>query len=256
MRASRAYQGCSASTASTLGSCALLSRTSLLPLLTCLVAFSNHWNRVPLAFSKPSPRPQVSQREYTPDPIWFALRDATEDSPHRRTLHLFHTNSSSLAGAPNPLTWVDNTGAVWPALRAALTAYAPRSVALDDDGEFNYAGGLGAGELRALRTGLGEEWMARCVSVPRMLVVEFLAPRMPGQAEWFKVLMENAWAVIEEAFSARVIQPGVTTTTVCFPDLRHCPGSADGRRTSSGSYVTASSRATSRRRGRIRACPS
>ncbi|KAI0036053.1 hypothetical protein K488DRAFT_42016 [Vararia minispora EC-137] len=154
----------------------------------------------------------ISQREYAEDTVWRAIRDATADSPHRRTVHLFHTNTSSLGGAPNPLTWIDNTGAIWPALTSILEQYNPRTIALNVDKDLNYASGLHVGELRALQEHLGVEWKQKIVDVPRMMVVEFLGPRMEGQKEWFGVLMENAWAIIEEAFSARVVKPGVTTT--------------------------------------------
>lgn len=60
---------------------------------------------------------------------------------------------------------------------------------------------------------LGEEWMGRTVNVP-MLPVEFIATRVPGQLVWYKKMMDSVWAMVEEAFSERVIEPGLTTTVV------------------------------------------
>jgi hypothetical protein len=155
----------------------------------------------------------MTQREYTEDPVWFSIRDATAFAAHRRTVVLFHRNVSSLAGAPNPLTWIDNTGAVWPELISVLSTYAPKRIAINTEDDIAFAGGLRLGEFNVLYDQLGDWWMERTVSVP-MLAIEFLAARMPGQSHYYKLMAETTWALIEEAFSERVIEPGVTTTTV------------------------------------------
>jgi hypothetical protein len=47
-----------------------------------------------------------------------------------------------------------------------------------------------------------------------MVAVEFVASKVPVQLEWYQKLQGTAWAMIEEAFSERVITPGKTTTEV------------------------------------------
>ncbi|KAI0335663.1 hypothetical protein GY45DRAFT_1342688 [Cubamyces sp. BRFM 1775] len=153
----------------------------------------------------------MSQREYAEDTLWWSVKSATEYAPHRRTVLLFHTNTSSLAGQPNPLRWVDNTGAVWPALRNVLTSYNPRRIALNTDRDVAFGGGLHVGEYEALAEELGEDWMERTVNEP-MLGIEHVATRVPGQLQYYRDLQETTWALIEEAFSEQVITPGVTTT--------------------------------------------
>ena len=118
----------------------------------------------------------MSQREYAEDTLWWSIKGATEYAPHRRTVLLFHTNTSTLAGQPNPLRWVDNTGAVWPALRRVLAAYAPHRVALNTDKFIAFGGGLHVGEHAALADALGPAWMGRAVN-ERMLAVEYVAAR-------------------------------------------------------------------------------
>lgn len=135
---------------------------------------------------------------------------------------LFHTNTSSLAGQPNPLRWVDNTGAVWPALRAALHAYDPRRIALNTDKNIAFGGGLHVGEYEALAEAMGELWMERTVNEP-MLGVEYVATRVPGQLRYYRDLQETTWALVEEAFSERVITPGLTTTEVGHLRVRTKP---------------------------------
>ncbi|KAI0832622.1 hypothetical protein BC628DRAFT_1310121 [Trametes gibbosa] len=156
----------------------------------------------------------ISQREYAEDTLWWSLKDATEHAPHRRTVLLFHTNTSSsgpLAGQPNPLRWVDNTGAVWPALRAVLAAYNPRRIALNTDRDIAFGGGLHVGEYEAIAEALGSGWMERTVNEP-MLGIEYVAARVPGQLRYYRALQEITWALVEEAFSERVVAPDVTTT--------------------------------------------
>ncbi|KAA1466596.1 hypothetical protein DENSPDRAFT_831454 [Dentipellis sp. KUC8613] len=154
----------------------------------------------------------MSQREYAEDTVWWSIKDSLTFAPHRRTVVLFHTNTSSLAGQPNPLTWVDNTGQVWPELRAVLEQYAPERIALNTDRNIAFGGGLHVGELEVLKEELGDRWMEKTVNEP-MLGIEFVAKRVPGQIKYYRLMQESIWAMIEEAFSERVVEPGVTTTT-------------------------------------------
>lgn len=155
----------------------------------------------------------MSQRELAEDVIWWSIKNATAFAAHRRTVVLFHTDSGSLAGQPNPLVWVDNTGAVWDDLRAVLSAYNPKQIALNMDQDIAFGGGLHVGELRVLSEELGAHWMERVISNP-MLGVEYVARRVPGQIVYYRLMQETIWAMIEEAFSNRVVKPGITTTEV------------------------------------------
>ena len=127
---------------------------------------------------------------------------------------LFHTNTSSLAGQPNPLKWVDNTGAVWPELTGILETFNPKRIAVNIDRNIAFGGGLHVGEWEVLQEQLGPKWVGRMVNEP-MLGIEFVAARIPGQVEYYRLMQETTWALIEEAFSERVITPGVTSTEVC-----------------------------------------
>ncbi|KAI0750997.1 hypothetical protein C8Q80DRAFT_544774 [Daedaleopsis nitida] len=164
----------------------------------------------------------MSQREYAEDTLWWSIKGATEYAPHRRTVVLFHTNTSSpppsgsvpdssSSPPPNPLRWVDNTGAVWPELRRTLEELDPRRIALNTDKYIAVGGGLHVGEYEALAEELGENWMERTVNEP-MLAVEYVAARVAGQLAYYRDLQETTWALIEEAFSERVVIPGLTTT--------------------------------------------
>jgi len=109
--------------------------------------------------------------------------------------------------------WTDNTGQVWPELRATLEKFNPGRIALNTDRNIAAGGGLHVGELEVLAEELGPKWMNRTVNEP-MLGIEYVAKRIPGQIECYRLMQESIWAMIEEAFSWRVIEPGHTTTVV------------------------------------------
>ncbi|KZT29243.1 hypothetical protein NEOLEDRAFT_1145031 [Neolentinus lepideus HHB14362 ss-1] len=152
----------------------------------------------------------MSMREHAEDPVWWSIKNATQFAAHRRTVLLFHTNTSYLAGRPNPLVWVDNTGQVWDDLRFILMQYQSKRIALNTDKNIAFGGGLHVGEWLELYEQLPYEWM-KAVSEP-MLAVEYIATRVSGQLGYYRLLQETVWAMIEEAFSERVIKPGATST--------------------------------------------
>ncbi|KAH9897128.1 hypothetical protein F4778DRAFT_772011 [Xylariomycetidae sp. FL2044] len=151
----------------------------------------------------------MSQREYAEDTVFFALKEATQFSARRRTTHLFLADAGP--GLPSSYTWVENTELVWAELREILEARGPQTVALNTHAEIAFASGLHAGELGAVTAALGPEWAGRFVLRP-MLAVEVVATMVPGRLAWYRRMMETAWAIIEEAFSERVIEAGVSTS--------------------------------------------
>ncbi|KAJ8515333.1 hypothetical protein ONZ45_g7222 [Pleurotus djamor] len=152
----------------------------------------------------------MSQREHAEDPIWWSIKNATDFDCHRRTIILFH-NKSVLPDLPNPMKWVDNTGAAWPELVSTLEALDMRRIAVNIDSDINFASGMHVGELDALGSSVHERWMNRMVNVP-MLAVEYVATRADGMLKHYRDLQEMVWAMLEEGFSSKVIQPNVTST--------------------------------------------
>jgi len=116
-------------------------------------------------------------------------------------------------GVSNTHTWIDNTPKMWEELRALLAVQNPRTIAINTHPQIAFSSGLHAGELDALRKGLGKGWAERFVSEP-MLAVGYIATMPTSRREWYHKLQSTAWAVIDEAFSEKVISPGQTTTVV------------------------------------------
>ncbi|CAK7565419.1 MAG: hypothetical protein SEPTF4163_003336 [Sporothrix epigloea] len=172
----------------------------------------------------------MSQREYVEDTVFWSLKQATQFSARRRTTILYVAGNASapLAAAQTARTkvlvdagskqtatefyWIDNTSALWPELRAVLEAANPSSIAINAAEDVAFSSGMHAGELAAVRRGLGDVLAARLVDDVPLLAVEFVATMVPSRLAWYRRLQETAWAVISEAFSARVVTPGLTTT--------------------------------------------
>ncbi|KAF9478181.1 hypothetical protein BDN70DRAFT_880354 [Pholiota conissans] len=151
------------------------------------------------------------QREHAEDTIWWSVKNSTDFDAHRRTILLFHGNQSSLNGAPNPLKWIDNTGQVWPELLSTLSKLNPERIILNVDENIAFAGGLHVGEFEVLQRELGQQWMQRTINEP-MLAIEFVATKLPRQFVYYHQMQEMVWAMLEEGFSHRAVQPGITNT--------------------------------------------
>ncbi|KAK3384823.1 hypothetical protein B0H63DRAFT_448928 [Podospora didyma] len=151
----------------------------------------------------------VSQREYAEETVFWSLKSARQFSARRRTTMLFLASDNDTTASS--YTWVDNTPKLWDELIHILDARRPRSIAVDVDPQIAFSSGLHAGELKAILAELGEHWIKRLVSKP-LVAIEYIATQPKSRAAWYRRLQSTAWAMITEAFSERVITPGVTTT--------------------------------------------
>ncbi|TLS21823.1 uncharacterized protein PpBr36_09241 [Pyricularia pennisetigena] len=176
----------------------------------------------------------VSQREYAEDTVFWSLKRKEQFSARRRTLELFLSSSSSSSSSTGQqqqqqeqgptertsYTWIENRPDVlFAQLREVLERHRPARIAINAAEEVAFASGLHAGELETFRRHLngsgdggdGTAWTDRFVTVP-MLAVEYIASTVEGRTAWYRRLMETAWALVSEGFSAEVVRPGVTTT--------------------------------------------
>lgn len=156
---------------------------------------------------------QISQREYAEEIAFWSLKEATQFSARRRTTELFLAEPTK---SKVHHTWITNTPDedLWPELRDILETEQTAHIAVNADEEVSFASGMHAGELEAIRQGLGKRWSEKLVSVPPMLPIEVIGTMVESKSIWYMKLMSTAWAMISEAFSERVISPGETTTTV------------------------------------------
>jgi hypothetical protein len=153
----------------------------------------------------------MTQREHAEDTVFWSLKRAEQFAARRRTLQLFVANPTP--GTPSSYTWIDNTPAVWSELLSILLDQDPSKIAINVDHDIAFSSGLHVGEFDEITSQLGEKWTSRFVAVP-MIGVEFVATMVKDQLTWYRNLQSTSWAMISEAFSKKVIIPGVTTTEV------------------------------------------
>lgn len=180
----------------------------------------------------------MSQKEYAEDTVFWSLKSPLQFSARRRTVTLHLANATH---GPSSHTWIDNTAKVWSDLVSVLEKENPKRIAINGDTDLAFSSGLHAGEAKRIEHEIGEKWATRFVVVP-MLGIEVVGTMPKGQLKYYKLMMESAWAFIEEAFSESVIVPGETTTEVGYHFLSTVEFQAtNNSRTLNGGFATRSS---------------
>lgn len=168
----------------------------------------------------------VVAREYAEDPVVLSLLPAPMLSARRRTVLVFHApedgpfEALAIANAGIGLDAVYEP--VWrktqteraeetqaEALRRILEARDPQRIGIDVSETFAFGDGLTVTQRDWLEAALGPDLFARTVSAERV-AVGWLERRLREEIASADASNRLAHDLIAEAFSARVIQPGVT----------------------------------------------
>ena len=169
----------------------------------------------------------VVAREYNEDPVLMSLLPATMMSARRRTILVFHAPAEGafeamaianagigLDGYYRPMWAKTRTEQAaetqWECLRRVVAERDPQRIGVDVAEHFAFGDGLSKFEHDALMAALGEDLAARTVSAER-LAVGWLERRTPAELDAVGGINLIAHGIIGEAFSSRVIHPGVTT---------------------------------------------
>ncbi|CAN7311401.1 M24 family metallopeptidase [Pseudoxanthomonas sp. LjRoot168] len=164
----------------------------------------------------------VIAREYAEDPVYFTLVPQPAHAARRTTMLVFHRQPDGSVqrlsinrypfGAPYETAWAGgDLKAQWDALGALITARDPRRIGIDVSDEWAVADGLTHALHERLRSALPAALRDRLVSA-ETLVVRWMETRTPGELAAYPHIVSLARGVVAEAFSGRVITPGVTTT--------------------------------------------
>ncbi|MGL6289613.1 MAG: M24 family metallopeptidase [Silanimonas sp.] len=164
----------------------------------------------------------VLNREYAEDPVYFTLVPQPSFAARRTTMLVFHRKPDGAVerlavnryplGAPYESAWSGgDLDAQWKALGELIATKNPQRIGINVSREWPVADGLTAGLEKRLREVLPAGFEERLVPA-ETLVVRWLETRSPGELEVYPHIMGLARGVIAEAFSTRVITPGVTTT--------------------------------------------
>ena len=162
----------------------------------------------------------IVSREYNDDPVFASMAPVTTYSSRRRTILVFFDRGGDKGVEHLSIGRFDYDGlftlektendAQWDGLRRIVEARDPKAIGVDVSENFNHADGLTANERDNLVKALGPKYSARVKSA-EMLAVGWLESKLPEETDAYRHAMRIAHQVIAEAFSNRVVVPGVTT---------------------------------------------
>ncbi len=165
----------------------------------------------------------VINREYAEDPVYFSLVPEPVFAARRTTMLLFHdrgpesgverlTVSRYPLGVLYEAAWEGgNLDEQWGRLAELVEERRPRRIGIDTSRDWPVADGLTATLHDQLRETLGPELAGRLVSA-EPLVIRWLETRTADELAAYPGIVALARGVLAEAFSGRVITPGVTST--------------------------------------------
>jgi hypothetical protein len=172
----------------------------------------------------------VAAREYNEDPIIMSLLPEPAMSARRRTILVFSLQDG---GTLERLTldryghdeyyeaaWDPDKEQQYECLARVVRERDPQVIGLNVSRTFAFADGLTHVEYENLTAALDEAHVARIKGAER-LAVGWLERRIEPELIVYPGIVEIGHAIIAEAFSSRIIQPGITTTDDVVWWMRH-----------------------------------
>ncbi len=183
----------------------------------------------------------VPMREYAEDPVFTAITSPTTFAARRRTIYVFFDRGPvkgverialggtsqggvfeavrSMKAVPAPAAgsgnndrsaelWGDEQ---WNILKTVIEERSPKKIAVNTSRIFAFSDGLTSGERDGMLEALGSAWAAKVVPA-NALAIDLIASRQPEEEPVYSEMNKVAWAIIEEAFSNKVVKPGITRT--------------------------------------------
>lgn len=161
-------------------------------------------------------------REYFEEPVAASMLDAENMHARRRTILIFHDPG---AGKPVERLTVSRYGLgdlflpawdpakqpdQWQAAADIIAARNPAKIAVNISDLHQFADGMTVSQYDKFTTALTAALRSRIVS-GEGLAIRWLETRTPSEMELYPAIERTAHAVIAEAFSRKVVTPGVTT---------------------------------------------
>lgn len=164
----------------------------------------------------------VVNREYAEDPVYFTLVPQPSYAARRTTMLVFSRKADGSVerlavnryplGGPYQSAWAGgDLDAQWKALGALIASRNPQRVGINVSRTWPAADGLTHALHDRLVEVLPAGYADRLVSAEK-LVIRWIETRTPAEQALYPHINSIARGVIAEAFSGRVITPGVTTT--------------------------------------------
>ena len=165
----------------------------------------------------------IISREYNEDPVMKTMLPSTWLSARRRTIMVFFDRGvekgiEKLAIARYDVgtllkgEWDVNVQPnQWLALAKVIDERNPKKIALNYSKDYGHADGLTFTEQKEFLDVLPEKHKAKITSADR-LAVAWLETRTEKEAAIYPLICRISHEIIDEAFSEKVIQPGITST--------------------------------------------
>lgn len=161
-------------------------------------------------------------REYFEEPVVATMLDAENMHARRRTILIFHDPGNGkpierltvsryglgglFAPAWDPAKQPDQ----WAAVAEIIAARNPAKIAVNSSDLYQFADGMTLSQYGKFMAALPPTLQTRVVS-GEGLAIRWLETRTPSEMALYPTVVRIAHAVIGEAFSRKVITPGVTT---------------------------------------------
>jgi Xaa-Pro aminopeptidase len=165
----------------------------------------------------------VINREYAEDPLYLTLVPEPVFAARRTTMLVFHDRGGEagverltvsrypMPGFYEPAWEGGEVDEQWRRLGAIIAERNPRRIGVNTSRDWAFGDGLSSGMRDRLMEVLPQGLASRVVSA-EALAVRWLESRTPLELQAYAHIVGLARGVIAEAFSSRVITPGVTTT--------------------------------------------
>ena len=163
----------------------------------------------------------VVSREYNEDPVIKTLLPAEWLAARRRTILVFFNTGKQIetiavarydVGSAFKSAWdKEKQPDQWARLRELVEERNPKSIGINQSEHFGLADGIVATDKEALLEALGPKFAKRVVSAEK-LAIAWLETRTAKEMAIYPHIERISHNIIAEAFSEKVITPGVTTT--------------------------------------------
>lgn len=164
----------------------------------------------------------VINREYGEDRLFYTLVPQPTFAARRTTILVFHRQPDGSVerfsvsrypiGDLYPTVWQGGSKAQqWQRLAEVIAEKDPQRIGINISEHWALSDGLSVGLHQQLQQSLPEKYRQRLVSAEK-LVVRWMETRSEKEIQVYPQVVSIARGVIAEAFSNKVITPGVTTT--------------------------------------------
>jgi Xaa-Pro aminopeptidase len=162
-------------------------------------------------------------REYNEDPVLKTFLPSTWLSARRRTMIVFYHDPSKKqyeklaiarynVGETIKAAWdMQKFPDQWDALVDIINTRSPKKIAINTSGDFGHADGMVYTEYKEFMTKIGGANQKKVVSAEK-LAVNWLETRTEREMMIYPQLVQITHDMIKEAFSGKLITPGITTT--------------------------------------------